>query len=92
MKSAMSHSPAGTLNTGSDQTEAPVDRGILRSIRSAIMQRLSQTERLLIILKYVENMSAEEIALTLDLTVQQVGTMHQNVLSKLAGDGPARLV
>jgi DNA-directed RNA polymerase specialized sigma subunit len=92
MKSAMSHSPAGTLNSSSNEKEAPVDRGILRSIRSAIMQRLSQTERLLIILKYVENMSAEEIALTLDLTVQQVGTMHQNVLSKLAGDSPARLV
>ena len=59
----------------------------LRGIRERIRQSLDETERLLIILWYVEQMTTLEIAQVLDLTEAQVAARHQNILEKLRESG-----
>lgn len=55
----------------------------LRGIRERIRQSLDETERLLIILRYVEQMTTLEIAQVLDLTEEQVIERHQVIVDKL---------
>ncbi|MBL0926718.1 MAG: hypothetical protein IBJ11_03575 [Phycisphaerales bacterium] len=59
------------------------DPGILGNIRTLILRQLDTTERLLIILWYVEKMSRAEIAKTLNMTAAQVEKFHAAVLGKL---------
>lgn len=57
--------------------------GVFVKLKSAVLHLLSHHERLLLVLWYVEQMSPAEVALTLDVTEQQVFRMHSDVLSKL---------
>lgn len=56
---------------------------LLQTIRETILHALSQHERLLVVLWYVERMSIREIAEVLDLTDQQVRRTHERIVDRL---------
>ena len=56
---------------------------LFKAIRHSIMHALSQHERLLVVLWYVEQMSIREIGEILDLTDMQVRRTHERVVERL---------
>lgn len=58
----------------------PVSRN---EIKELFLHELSHEERLLAILWYVERMTPDEIAETLDVTVAQVRVDHSRIIQKL---------
>lgn len=56
---------------------------LFQAIRETILHALSQHERLLVVLWYVERMSIREIAEVLDPTDQQVRRTHERIVERL---------
>lgn len=71
---------SGESENGAGRDESPK---MLSRVKDAVLHLLSHHERLLLVLWYVERMTVAEIARTLNLTEQQAGSMHADVLSKL---------
>lgn len=70
-------------NAGEASSAACVGTDVRAVLRSAVLHELTATERLLVVLWYVERMSAKEIAATLDMTELQVARTHGLVVAKL---------
>lgn len=65
------------------QSEDPVHEMQKRDMRELIMSRLTQTERLIVVLYYFEQMTMKEIGATLDLSESRVSQMHSSILNRL---------
>ncbi|NLX22869.1 MAG: FliA/WhiG family RNA polymerase sigma factor [Phycisphaerae bacterium] len=65
------------------QSEDPVHELQKRDMRELIMSRLTQTERLIVVLYYFEQMTMKEIGATLDLSESRVSQMHSSILNRL---------
>ena len=84
MREETRHAPGATY------ADAPAPEGcressasLFQAIRETILHALSQHERLLVVLWYVERMSSREIAEVLDLTDQQVRRTHARIVERL---------
>ena len=72
--------PAEQVTTLDIETSRRVSR---EEIREMFLHELSHEERLLAILWYVERMTPDEIAETLDVPVGQVRLDHSKIIQKL---------
>ena len=52
-------------------------------LRNAMLKSLSGAQRLIILLRYAEQMTTEEIALAVDMTAQQVERHHEEAVRLL---------
>lgn len=52
-------------------------------LRNAMLKALSGTQRLIILLRYAEQMTTDEIALAIDMTAQQVERHHEEAIRLL---------
>lgn len=57
--------------------------GMFDRIKGAVLHVLNHNERLLLVLWYAERMTPAEVARTLDLTVTQALSLHEQILNKL---------
>ena len=63
----------------------PVDELSERDLRRTIMRKLTEIERLILVLYYFEEMTMKEIGATLDLSESRVSQMHSGILARLRG-------
>lgn len=66
-----------------EQRSDTMDLPLAPSIKAAIMRSLSHEQRLLLVLWYVEAMSADEIAAVLGTTETRVHQLHESIVAHL---------
>jgi len=74
----MSKPPHTTSEQSSASTESQT-----AILRGAMLKSLSAAQRLVILLRYAEQMTAHEIALAIDMTIDQVERHHDEAVRLL---------
>lgn len=68
----------------SDEPEiGDLDPSLRARLRQTVLSDLSLSERVFIVLRYVERMTNSEIALVLNLSRDQVGALHERIVQRL---------
>ncbi len=80
---ARQDTPVARIQSGPGTESKDDSSSLFQAIRDTILHALSQHDRLLVVLWYVERMSIREIGEVLDLTDQQVRRTHERVVARL---------